>query len=310
MANNYLDITLQDFLDVITGREMEHEIKFKNTSPPFDIITHSGTKEELIGIMQNYIEQGQYSDCIKDAIEKLNSVQEYKYDFDLSEIEIYTYLETITEGFDLNKTKIVLRDIECYYNLTFLEDIDEKSHLIYIDNDWDIPYREFRNKITQEIISVPDYKKMRARTHPAVGFSISTAINILKMKIAEKENKPYYRKPFNHEWTDEQLKHIAKGLKEKGRIENTDMFCRLMNGEKGCINWKTNGTDLKVFIRYFCKHIEYDENLLAGIIKPKPDFPKSDSVRIFKVNGKELTFGCHPDIPKDNPYNEIFAPLY
>ncbi|MDD2495569.1 hypothetical protein [Massilibacteroides sp.] len=308
MANNYLDITLQDFLDVITGREMVHEIKFKNTSPPFDIITYSGTKEELRDIMQNYIEQGQYSDCIKEAIEKLNSAQRYKYDLDLSEIEIYTYLETITGGFDLNKTKIVLQSVDCYYHLTFLEEIDKSSHSIFIENGWDIPYREYRNKITQEIISVPDYKKMRARTHLSIGFSISTAINILKMKIAEKENKPYYRKPFNHEWTDEQLKHIAKGLLEDGRISDTNLFCRIMNGDSGYINWLTTATDLKIFIRYFCKQIQYNEKLYPDV-KSGSIFPKSDSTRIFKVNGKELTHGGYPPIPNGNIYEKIFASI-
>lgn len=300
MEKNYLDLTLNDFLDVITNMELKHKVEFKNTIPPFDSKIHIGTKRQLLDVMKGYIERGQYTDCIKDALRKLDNADEYKYNFNLDEIEIYTYLEKITGNFDLEKVKITLRNIDCYYNMIYLEVVNEESYLMYLQNKWEIPTVEMNDFVTKDIVHFPDYVKMRAKTHIARDYSICQAIGILKSKINISRNNP-----FSHKWEIKHLQHIAGGLLELGKIDNVDIFLSVMSGKQGCINWHRNKTDLKVFLSYFCRHIKYNPQGTPEII-PNSKFPLKEANLLFNINGEKLTKGSF-EIPFQNEYDKMFA---
>lgn len=113
-------------------------------------------------------------------------------------------------------------------------------------------------------------------------------------------------KAFDHSWTEEQLKLIAKGLQKEGRIDNIQQFYEVMNKRQGCIKWLACKTDLKIFILYFCRQIEYTPfpTRVSGY-----EFPMAEAKRLFDLKGGKLTKGSF-SVKADNIYDRLFASIH
>lgn len=181
---NYYDLTLQEFLDVITGALPVYELTFTYPDKKSESIQFKGTDEQILNTISN-LNIPAYRK--KELIKKHHSIKKPLYDRDLSEIEIYNYLEKITNHFDPEKCRIIYTDIDCYYSMIFLERINEESKNIYLENGWEIPHIEFKSIINDEPLSVPDYKTMHKKTHLTDGFFIQKCLNLLKSKFPEKK---------------------------------------------------------------------------------------------------------------------------
>ncbi|MDR1983601.1 MAG: hypothetical protein LBQ28_02100 [Prevotellaceae bacterium] len=229
MKNNYLDLTLLEFLDAITSTKQIYHVEI---TPAFCSDDESDTIEgdkwaliETLQAMLQNISKGTDKNT-RTTIENLNRTikeirnhDEYTFD-ELSEIEIYNYLNTITCGFDIERVKVVLKDIECYYELNFLERINRESKEQYKANKWEIPQKKLiiptdwknpRQKQGKEVI-IPDYEKMRNKTHIAAGYSISRAMNMLKKKISSQANHNISTHHFVRSFTDKQRKALLTSL--------------------------------------------------------------------------------------------------
>ncbi|GHT06778.1 hypothetical protein AGMMS49525_15410 [Bacteroidia bacterium] len=124
---------------------------------------------------------------IDETIKTAKELDEYYFD-ELAGIEMYNYLDHITKGFDVEQVKISLNDIELYYYSKFLERINDESMKKYLENDWEIPFEDIHNIKTGEIVKLPDYAKMRHKTHPWAGYSICKVIDMLNSKLPTAEN--------------------------------------------------------------------------------------------------------------------------
>jgi hypothetical protein len=242
MKKNYLDLTLLEFLDAITNRKAiyyfdiltndkiskinDSEVVFKCNIEAIDgdKIRLTGTKEDILWDLKRLkikLLTKDKKDIHKSSIENLDRVINKDFfndvdcfDKELNDIEIYNYLDHITHSFDIERIKIILWDIDVYYNLEFLEWINEESMKEYLKNKWDIPQEIVRLGTSE--LTVPDYKKMRVKTH-GYGFSwrINWAIGMLKQKLKEAEqpiqtsNKQNYKIPDEILLSLEQQKCIA-----------------------------------------------------------------------------------------------------
>lgn len=57
----------------------------------------------------------------------------FDYDMQLNRLDIYNYLEHITSNFHEERIRIVLNEMDCFYNMVYLEDIDSDVQEQYIE---------------------------------------------------------------------------------------------------------------------------------------------------------------------------------
>jgi len=219
MANeDYLNLRLKQFLDAITDKKKVYQL---TTDKGFEI---EGTLSELKDLITKYDIETRNK-----FLPQLKNVQEYAVPFELHDIDIYNYLEKTTSNFDPVKTKIVLFDIEVYYNMDFMERITEESYNEYQKNSWEIPKMKnpFPIKIKdKEILEIPDIDKMLRKTHFFERFSIKRAMSLLQEKLERPEKQQSEKPP--EDWqhpifkTRESLKLFENFLAEKNEHYHTD----------------------------------------------------------------------------------------
>ncbi len=205
MANeDYLNLRLNQFLDSITNKKKQFELTVDNQKI-------FGTLTEI----QSFI-----STCSNELRKKLEPLfkdaTEYEVEYELSDIEIYNYLENVTSNFDELKTKIVLRDVEVYYTMDFLERIHSESIKIYRQEGWEIPVIKYEPTGKFKGITMPDYDKMGKKTHPFEDFNILRVKSILNKKLEKVKDESVELEQIN-----ENL--FPEIFKEKGY----DLFCFL-----------------------------------------------------------------------------------
>jgi hypothetical protein len=189
MKENYFDLTLQEFLDVLTNK--------KKFSPNINL-------SELVENSDKYSLSGLY------------------------ESEIYNYLDKVTHGFDIERVKIILHDIDVYYEADFLERIRAESMKKHLENGWEIPYIEI--DLTQgEKMQIPDDEKMFCRTHIAAHTFIEMAVDILKKKLPKTKTEEI-QKTFSRSFSTDEQKKLFDGLIKDGFLPketNFSHFCHV-----------------------------------------------------------------------------------
>jgi len=171
MTNNYLDMTVIEFLDTITNKKQEYSLKIGGK------LQYIGTKPELQDLLSEVSEE-EYSEISTLFLDK----EEYITPFELTSIEIYNYLEKITSKFNLIKVKLILQEMEMYKCMVFNDRINEESLNIYMKNEWNIPSIEFNPFFPKGAppIKMADLKTMTRKTHFCASWNIDHAISLLK----------------------------------------------------------------------------------------------------------------------------------
>lgn len=126
---NYLDLSLFDFLDALTDYSPSHifTLSFKD-KPEIKEFELKGTYNEIEKTLINmpipaYLKQ--------ELLIKFHSLIKPRFQKEITEIDTYNYFEKITNSFDPDKSKIVFKEMDMYYNMFFLERIQEESINIY-----------------------------------------------------------------------------------------------------------------------------------------------------------------------------------
>jgi len=197
---NYLDLTLFEFLSVITRWDdvFEMEILYVSKEKTDCYLKMEGTLKEFTDFTQ-------FTDApieLKKSI--LRSVLETKnkiFNKDLSDIEIYNYLQNLTDNFNKDKTKKILEDVVITRDM-YSAHLEYESMEIYKKNNWEIPYDEMKktdilkNIETQgKTFFIPNYKKMLAKTHLLAFYDIDKIINLLERKLNDIPNIQTNLKP-------------------------------------------------------------------------------------------------------------------
>src|SRR5665648_200202 len=180
MTSNYLDMTLADFLDTVTSKRNQYrmtigEAKIHGTKPEFEVLISKLDQEQASSL----------SSLIAD-------LEEYTTPFELTQLEIYNYLEKITSKFDPIKVKLILNEFEVYYTMDLSERVNQESLNIYTYEDWEIPQIEFKPLILIDgsltVDHLPDYETMRRKTHLFEYWNIDFAIGVLKDKLKDDDD--------------------------------------------------------------------------------------------------------------------------
>ncbi len=287
----YLDLTLNEFLDTITDKEIEYSLKI-------DDAEFEGTYKQFESIIES-IEDSE----VKERLEhEFSDKKRYCTEIEFSQIEIYNYLKNITNDFDPEAIRVCLFDIDVYYNLDFKERIQKESLNTYIENGWEIPQITHKSPFFGKEITAQDYDTMLKKTHPYSGFGIQFIIYTLKKKLENTQN-PKIDTPKNPQFKaifdEAQLKVIySRSIDVKAITCKEADFLYWFGGigkESSKIKWILIGKERKPHksaLHWYCKQLA-------------PDIKPSDMSRIFDVkldsnnNGK----GYKPDQEMKDIFN-------
>lgn len=178
---NYLDLTLQEFLDVITDAPITYKLKITSLEGEYEGV---GSYDDLVETLLDI----NFPDGDREKhLYSLQKLREKEYEKPLSEIEIYNYLDKVTSNFDFTKTRIAWNDIAVYYDMVFKERLHSESEDIYKKNKWEIPYIKYNIPGLIENGCIPDYKEMLKKTHLFDSWNINYARKVLTDKFPESE---------------------------------------------------------------------------------------------------------------------------
>ena len=180
----------------------------------------------------------------------------------IDELSIFDYLEQKTRNWDENRIRIIMRDMDYYYNMEYLEELDAKAQEIYICNGWDFPTKPLDGKIPiPQLETVTDWEKMRDSLFCGMDYLYHKTMWLLKSKLpklpqpeAEKAaqepqpNKPKLgrkNKPFKDLIIPQNKDVIYKKCMESMRGASPDVAISLLK------NWMNNGTILRPSYKSF-----------------------------------------------------------
>lgn len=122
-----------------------------------------------------------------------------KQSFLLSDLDIYDYLDYKTKGFEVNRTKIIIEEMEFFYNAIYSTELEHRVLEYYTKNNKEIPYiklplldMEQTKKAGDFIPSkkqayTPDFDKMTAKYRFFETYKFHKVINILKSKLKDED---------------------------------------------------------------------------------------------------------------------------
>ncbi len=209
-----------------------------------------------------------------------NILLEFEITEELSQIElddlsIYNYLEKITNNWDENRVRIVLKEMDFYYS-EYLEEITVEVHNIYIDNGWELPTKPCVPRITpfnksfiqsKPILeTVTDWRKMIEKIYPCRDFTYHQTVMLLKTKLPPKQPQPEAQITA-HEPQQKDLHYYCQKAIEKGYL------VKEVGGYRR-VSWS------KAQLAYFLGHF----------LKPNDIFPDNEYCLMFGENrlGKAL----------------------
>ena len=210
MKKQLFDLTIEEFTSVLLDYQPTLELSFCCYDEKGNFIN----KQITDGEDEEVTVRGTYSDFYNAFLKEPcnNGVKEavkgfldshFDYDMQLNRLDIYNYLEHITSNFHEERVRIVLNEMDCFYNMVYLEDIDSAVQKQYIEKGWEIPTIEIKlNEIGAKIegkdgVTVQDYKTMREKIYPCREFMYHNAIGLLNRKLqATETSSPIYSDDF------------------------------------------------------------------------------------------------------------------
>lgn len=191
MKKQLFDLTIEEFTSVLLDYQPTLELSVCCYDEKGNFIN----KQITDGEDEEVTVRGTYSDFYNAFLKEPcnNGVKEavkgfldshFDYDMQLNRLDIYNYLEHITSNFHEEKVRIVLNEMDCFYLMVYLEDIDSDVENQYIEKGWEIPTVTRKNRINGQEYTCTDYETMREKIYPCRGFMYHNAIGLLKKKVA------------------------------------------------------------------------------------------------------------------------------
>lgn len=187
MKKKLYDLTIREFTLMLLGMEEKYDfsMKYKNENGEYqeDTIINATYSTLIEAFNHNIVLKKEIEDNYLD------------YRMDLSLFEAYDYLDFKTHGFETERVKLALDEMECIYDMEYLEDKDEEAISEYIKNNWEIPIKEFPSfdKLSKkfsekgfEPTKCPDYAKMRNKLFFCEDYTYQRITYLLKDKLGSK----------------------------------------------------------------------------------------------------------------------------
>ena len=200
MKKQLFDLTIEEFASVLLDYQPTLEVSFccydekgyfinkQLTDGKDEEVTVRGTYSDFYNAFLKEPCNNGLKETVKDFLDT-----HFDYDMQLNKLDIYNYLEHITSKFHEERVRIVLNEMDCFYNMVYLEDIDTNVQNQYIEKGWEIPTVDIKlNKIGvkiegKEVITIPNYEAMREKIYPCRGYFYHSAIGLLKRKLQPTE---------------------------------------------------------------------------------------------------------------------------
>lgn len=146
MKKQLFDLTIEEFTSVLLDYQPTLELSFCCYDEKGNFIN----KQITDGEDEEVTVRGTYSDFYNAFLKEPcnNGVKEavkgfldshFDYNMQLNRLDIYNYLEHITSNFYEERVRIVLNEMDCFYHMVYLEDIDSDVQNQYIEKGWEIP---------------------------------------------------------------------------------------------------------------------------------------------------------------------------
>ncbi len=228
MKKQLFDLTIEEFTSVLLDYQPTLELSVCCYDEKGNFIN----KQITDGEDEEVTVRGAYSDFYNAFLKEPcnNGVKEavkgfldshFDYDMQLNRLDIYNYLEHITSNFHEEKVRIVLNEMDCFYLMVYLEDIDSDVENQYIEKGWEIPTVTRKNRINGQEYTCIDYETMREKIYPCRGFMYHNAIRLLKKKLQSDEpTSPIYFTARKGEKTD--FIRIVNAMYELGFFTGKD----------------------------------------------------------------------------------------
>lgn len=118
----------------------------------------------------------------------------FDYSNIIGDTEQLEFIYTKTHGFNERFCKVMYDEMDCFYQMMYVEEINEEVYKKYIDEDWEIPIKKIPRIISKDEwikdgYNIPDYAKMREKVFPCRQWSYNKVMNELKehIKIEKKD---------------------------------------------------------------------------------------------------------------------------
>jgi hypothetical protein len=211
MEKELFKLSIEEFTRLLLDYEKVYEMELKSYKEDgkTDVDTIKGTYSQLYDITMGY------KDFHQNIINKL-----FDYNMQLSNLDVYNYLDYITNNFQKERVRIVINEMEVFYEMEYCEDIDNQVLDVYHKNGWEVPTMqcEIRNNI--EI--TPLYEKMREKVFPFRDYLFRRTLSLLYSKIGKVTKIGIYvsaeKKHFKKIFDTDNLKLLMGLLKDSGYI--------------------------------------------------------------------------------------------
>ncbi len=198
MKKQLFDLTIEEFTCVLLDFQKKIHLSIniydEDSRQKIDEKTGTFQKETLIGSyddLDDYSRSYGQDHPLRKAMKEFLETQ-FDYDIQINNLDIYNYLEHLTDNFQEEKVNIVLHEMDCFYLMEYLEEIDEEVQNKYIEEGWKFPTKEIKlpnlkNIQGEEIHLISDLGTMREKVYPCRSFTYHLAISLLKRKINSNE---------------------------------------------------------------------------------------------------------------------------
>ncbi len=120
------------------------------------------------------------------ALEKFIDKLEEEIFTPITSIEVFNYFKKVTNDFSEEETRITLREMYVFRDMTLEEELYHLARLEYHKNNWTIP--TYTKTGIFGTIEHEDVKTMRSKVFPLHGLLFYEAIGLLRSKLPEKKN--------------------------------------------------------------------------------------------------------------------------
>lgn len=203
MNKDLHDLTVEEFTRALLDYPEVYEIEI--TSEDGEKDTVKGTYEQLMSVA---VDTGIAGEKIKRL---LNGC--FDYDITLDNITIYDYLDYKTKGFENERVRAVLHDMDFNYFM-IREDIETDIYNKYQEEEREIP--TYTTEIRGNNMEFPNFDKMINEAYPCWDFLYHESVGLLKSKLTtlnyrqQKRTKTIHT--FNFNKTKEEMARIFQEL--------------------------------------------------------------------------------------------------
>lgn len=273
MKKQLFDLTIEEFTRLLLDYPKQFKLQMNaykedgsrmEREPDFIV----GSYEELNSFAENYAPNHPIRTLMQNALNTL-----FDYNMGLNMLDIYNYLEHATSHFQKERIYIVLEEMECFYFMDYIENINADVLNQYIEKGWKIPRIEIKlNKKAAEIegkeVAIDtDYGAMRGWIYPFREYMYYQAIGLLKSKMQSEE-------PTNP--------IVPDNLCEKGRTMKitTDVLVELLN-KTGINENNSDKTKIAKLISYITG---FSENTIRQRLSNKEELTSNHKDEIERIN--------------------------